>query len=153
MPDRETGRDSKSQDTTLVVRRIIQAKPERLFKAWTEPDQLKKWWGPQSVKCVDAEVDLRVGGHYRIANQFPDGNVLWISGEFQLIEPPHKLVYTWRVEPAQEAAELVTVLFEPRAAGATEVVVVHERIPNKTTRDRHEQGWFGCLDGLAKYIG
>ncbi len=97
MPDQETGKGSQSQDTTLVVRRIIQATPERLFKAWTDPEQLKKWWGPQSVTCVDAEVDLRVGGRYRIANQFPDGKLLWISGEFQLIEPPHKLAYTWRI--------------------------------------------------------
>jgi len=152
MPDQETGRDSQSQDTTLVVRRIIQAAPERLFKAWTEPEQLKKWWGPQSVTCVDAEVDLRIGGRYRIANQFPDGKVLWISGEFQVIEPPHKLAYTWRIGPDSLPAELVTVTFEPRPAGATEVIVVHERIPNKNARDRHEQGWFGCLDGLAKYL-
>jgi uncharacterized protein YndB with AHSA1/START domain len=153
MPDHETGRDSQLQDGTLVVRRIIQATAERLFKAWTEPEQLKKWWGPQSVICVDAEVDLRVGGRYRIANQFPDGKVLWISGEFQLIEPPHKLVYSWRIGPDSLPAEVVTVTFEPRPAGATEVIVVHERIPNETARNRHEQGWFGCLDGLARHLG
>jgi uncharacterized protein YndB with AHSA1/START domain len=152
MRDQESGRDPQSQDPTLIVRRIIQATPERLFKAWTEPEQLKKWWGPRSVTCVDAEVDLRVGGLYRIANQFSDGKVLWISGEFQLIEPPRKLVYTWRIEPAQQPAELVTVSFEPRASGATEVIIIHEHIPNKAARDRHEQGWFGCLDGLAKYL-
>ena len=143
----------RSQDTTLIVRKFIRATPERLFAAWTEPEQLKKWWGPRSVTCVDAEVDLRVGGHYRIGNQFPDGNVVWISGEFQVIEPPHKLVFTWSIGPESQAAELVTILFEPKAAGATEVIVVHERIPSKTARDTHEQGWFGCLDGLAKYLG
>ena len=142
-----------SATAVLVVRKNIRATPEHLFDAWTQPERLKKWWGPQSVVCIEAEVDLRVGGRYRIANQFPDGKLLWISGEFQLIEPPHKLVYTWRIEPAPQPAELVTVSFEPREAGATEVIVVHERIPNKTARDAHEQGWFGCLDGLAKYLG
>jgi uncharacterized protein YndB with AHSA1/START domain len=153
MPEQESAREPNSKDTTLVVRKIIQATPERLFMAWTQPEQLKKWWGPKSVACVDAEVDLRVGGRYRIANKFPDGNLVWITGEFQIIEPPRKLVYTWRIGPESQPAELVTVSFEPRATGGTEVIVIHERIPNKIARDTHEQGWFGCLDGLAKFLG
>jgi uncharacterized protein YndB with AHSA1/START domain len=54
---------------TLVVRKTIQATPERLFRAWTEPEQLRRWWGPEGAICVDPEVDLQVGGHYRIAAQ------------------------------------------------------------------------------------
>jgi uncharacterized protein YndB with AHSA1/START domain len=153
MPDQKPGGDPHKQDaTTLVVRKTIRATPERLFAAWTEPEQLKQWWGPPSVNCVDAQVDLRVGGRYRIANQLPDGKVLWITGEFKLIEPPRKLVYSWSIEPGSSAAELVTVLFEPHPAGGTEVIILHERIPNKTARDTHELGWQGCLDGLAAYL-
>ena len=143
--------DSPSPTVTLVVRKTIQATAERLFEAWTQPAQLKKWWGPQSVVCVDAEIDLRVGGRYRIANQFPDGKLVWIAGEFETIEPPHKLVYTWRLEPEAGASERVTVAFEPRG-DATEVIVTHERISNVAIRDMHEQGWQGCLDGLAEYL-
>lgn len=153
MPDPKSAREPYQEDaTTLVVRRIIHATPERLFAAWTEPEHLKQWWGPPSINCVDAQVDLRVGGRYRIANQLPDGNVLWITGEFQAIEPPRKLVYTWSIEPASGPAELVTILFEPNASGGTEVIVTHERIPNKTARDTHQMGWQGCLDGLAEYL-
>ena len=151
MADQEPDREPYWQDATLVVRKIIQATAERLFMAWTQPEQLKQWWGPESVICVDAEVDLRVGGSYQIVNQLPDGKLVCISGEFQVIEPPHKLVYTWRIEP-ESHAELVTVLFEPKTAGGTEVIVVHERIPNKTARDAHEHGWHGCLNGLAEYL-
>lgn len=136
---------------SLVVRRTISAPPERLFAAWTEPAHLKNWWGPETVRCTAAEVDLRVGGRYRIANQFPDGSVLWIAGEFELIAPPSKLVYTWRLEPEASRSERVTVRFEPRD-GATEVIVVHEHIPDTAIRDRHEAGWHGCLDGLAAYL-
>jgi uncharacterized protein YndB with AHSA1/START domain len=71
---------------TLVVRKTIRATRERLFDAWTQPIQLRQWWGPEDVECLDAEVDLRVGGRYRIANRFPDGRVVWITGEFELIE-------------------------------------------------------------------
>ena len=135
----------------LIVRRSIRASPERLFDAWTQPQHLKQWWGPNSVECIDAEVDLRVGGRYRIANQFPDGKILWISGEFEVIERPHRLVYTWQVGPVEAAAERVTVTFEARGE-KTEVIVAHERIPTEAMRDMHEQGWVGCLDGLVDYF-
>jgi uncharacterized protein YndB with AHSA1/START domain len=134
----------------LIVRKSIRASPERVFDAWTQPEHLKLWWGPKSVECIDAEVDLRVGGGYRIANQFPDGKILWISGEFETIERPHRLVYTWRVG-LEAAAERVTVTFEARGE-KTEVIVMHERIPTQAMRDMHEQGWVGCLDGLVDYL-
>ena len=136
---------------TLVVRKTIRATAERLFTAWTDPAQLKLWWGPRGVRCTDAEVDLRVGGRYRIANQFPDGKILWITGEYESIEPPRKLVYTWRLEAQEGNSERVTVQFEP-LGDLTEVIVTHELISNETLRDRHEQGWIGCLEGLANYL-
>lgn len=135
----------------LVVRRTINANPERLFDAWTQPQHLKQWWGPRSVVCIDAQVDLQVGGRYRIANQFPDGKVLLISGEFETIERPHKLVYTWRLGAQAGTNERVSVTFEARG-DATEVIVTHERILNPAARDQHEQGWVGCLEGLAQYL-
>ena len=146
-----TNPDATASTVTLVVRRAIRATPERLFDAWTVPGQLKKWWGPASVTCIDATVDLRVGGRYRIANQFPDGKVVWIAGEFEAIERPKRLVYTWRLGPTDGPPERLTVTFEARGQG-TEIVVTHERIPNSAMRDMHEQGWFGCLDGLAEFV-
>src|SRR5438067_1410990 len=139
---------AESATNTLVVRRIIDAPAEQLFEAWTEPERLKRWWGPHPVTCVDAEIDLRVGGLYRIANQFPDGRLLWIFGEFEVVDPPHKLVYTWHVDPQLQISERVTVQFELRG-DATEVIVTHERIPNVATRNGHQEGWNGCLDRLA----
>lgn len=135
---------------TLEVRRTIQASAERLFAAWTQREHLKRWWGPGTVTCVDAEIDLRVGGAYRIANQFPDGRILWIAGEFEVVDPPKLLVYTWRAGEAA-VSERVTVRFEPRG-DATEVVVEHERIPDAATRELHEAGWSGCLEALEEYL-
>jgi uncharacterized protein YndB with AHSA1/START domain len=136
---------------TLVVRRLVRASVDRVFAAWTEPEQLRRWWGPRPVTCVDATVDLRVGGSYRIGNLLPDGAVLWIRGCFEVVEPPHRLVYTWEVvgkEPLEEASR-VTVRFESRGA-ATEVIVLHERIPSAAVGAEHEAGWGGCLDGLER---
>ena len=142
---------SEAGDIVLIVRRTIRASVGRVFEAWTKPEHLRRWWGPASVRCPEAEVDLRVGGGYRIANELPDGNVLWIAGEFEVVSPPHKLVYTWRLGPGTPASERVTVRFEPKE-GATEVIVVHERIADRVARVTHEQGWLGCLDGLAAFL-
>jgi len=138
-------------DISLIVRRTIQASAERVFAAWTSPEHLCRWWGPKNVSCPAAEVDLRVGGQYRIANQFPDGKLVFISGTFTLVEPPRKLVYTWAIEPAAAQAERVTVRFEPKGT-ATEVIVIHERIASLVARQQHEEGWLGCLDGLVALL-
>lgn len=146
----QTGSDASS-DVTLIVRRTIAASAARLFEAWTQPAQLMRWWGPRGVSCTSAEVELKVGGRYRLANQFADGKVIWISGVFEVIEPPTLLIYTWCIEPASSNPERVTVAFQARGEG-TEVIVTHQRIASAAARDMHQQGWLGCLDGLLAYL-
>jgi uncharacterized protein YndB with AHSA1/START domain len=141
---------AKKLAATLVVRRRIKATREKLFAAWTQPSLLVRWWGPQGVECPAAEIDLRVGGSYRIANRFPDGTVLWIAGIFETIEPPHRLSYTWKLESQNAPVERVTVCFDAHGA-ATDVVVTHERITDEAAKTSHERGWIGCLDSLLKY--
>ena len=145
-----SARPSGAPELELVVRRLIAATPERLFDAWTDPQQLVRWWGPMGVRCSDASVDLRVGGEYRIANALPDGSTVWIRGVFEEIDPPHRLVYSWLLDHSTRA-ERVTVRFE--ACGAqTEVIVLHERLADEHSRAMHEQGWVGCIDGLVEYL-
>src|SRR5215831_11946252 len=64
----------------LVVRRVIGAPAAKLFDAWTTPEALLAWFGPRDVRCIAADIDLRVGGAYRLGNELPDGRVLWIAG-------------------------------------------------------------------------
>ena len=156
-----------TEQPVLVVRRVIAAPVERVFAAWTTPDLLRAWFGPAGVTCIAAEVDLRVGGAYKLGNRLPDARVVWITGTFERIEAPHKLVYTWRVSERSRApvargrertdddgdnahASLVTVDFIARGT-ATEVIVTHERVATATLRDDHERGWNGCLDKLAAW--
>ena len=133
-----------------LVRRVVRGTPADVFRAWTEPDQIRTWWGPAGVTCQDCTVDLRVGGAYRIANRMPDNSILWISGEFLRIEPPDLIEYTWRRgdQSATESAERVMVRFVAREEG-TEVVVAHSRIATPANYASHDLGWQGCLDGLA----
>lgn len=135
----------------LEVRRFIKATPERVFRAWTTPDELRAWWGPAGVRCISAECDLRTGGHYRIGNELPDKTILWISGVYERIDAPQLLVYTWKVGDGQSGPERVTVTFAACGEG-TDITIRHERIASRDTRDSHAGGWHGCLDGLAGHL-
>jgi uncharacterized protein YndB with AHSA1/START domain len=144
---------SESMNGRLLLesRKFVAANPDRVFRAWTDPVELAKWWGPAGVRCIAAEIDLRVGGIYRIGNELPDKTVIWIAGVFERIERPNLLVYTWSTDAQSPARELVTVRMNAQADG-TEVIVTHERIESQALRDRHAEGWAGCLDGLASYL-
>lgn len=142
---------STTNHESLTVRRFVAASPDRVFRAWTDPNEMQKWWGPTGVSCLSVEVDLRVGGQYRIENGLPDGSILWISGNYEVIEKPQLLIYTWIVENASPTTERVEVRFERQDSG-TNVVITHKRIATKVLSERHQHGWVGCLLGLAEYL-
>lgn len=141
------------QETTLRITRTFAAPRERVFRAWTDPAALKEWWGPPGYATPTAEVDLRVGGRYRLGMmKLPDGQVSHLSGTYREVHAPEKLVYTWRWEDKPERGEtLVTVEFHDRG-GSTEIVLTHELFPTQKARQEHERGWSGGLDNLAKIL-
>lgn len=129
--------------------RTISARPDRVFDMWTQPEELKQWWGLADVRCISVELDIRVGGAYRICNDLPDGTVVWISGLFRRIERPALLEHGWSVAPGSNAPELVTVKFAAHENG-TMLILLHRRITSEALRDDHRKGWTGCLDGLVR---
>jgi uncharacterized protein YndB with AHSA1/START domain len=133
--------------TRLRVSRIFAAPREKVFRAWTDPQALKKWFAP-SDKFVTRipELDLRVGGRYRIEMQLEDKNNI-VVGTYREIRPPEKLVFTG----GAAGDTLVTIEFFDRH-GQTEVVLTHERFLTAEARDAHNKGWLGCLDRLQQYV-
>ena len=140
-------------EITLNLRRIFKAPRKKVFRAWTDPEELKKWWGPEGYATPSAEVDLRVGGKYRLGmRKLPDGEIFYLSGIYREVRPPERLVYTWRWEAQPEHGEtLVTVEFR-EVGDSTEVVLTNERFPTEKARDDHNRRWSGCLDRLAKLL-
>ncbi len=147
--------ESPSPSLSLVVRRLVAGDPAAAFAAWTDPDQIKSWWGPDNVDCLQCQVDLRVGGSYAIANRFADGSIVWIRGEYTRIEPPHLVAYTWRTGPERPADpctdESVTVRFVAKVH-QTEVIITHRRLADQSVLASHENGWAGCLVGFSEYL-
>ncbi len=143
---------SAPQTASIALRltRILPAPRERVFQAWTSPEALKAWAAPGDMTVPAAEVDLRVGGRYRIRMRAPDGTMHTAAGTYREVDPPKRLVYTWSWdEKPAEGDSLVTVEFHDRGAGRTELVLIHEKFPSDDVRDRHEQGWTGCLVKFA----
>ena len=137
--------------TSLVISRTYPASVERVFKAWTDANQLGQWFAPTDDYTTKANVDLRVGHEYRIAITHKGGNVHTILGTYRLIEPPRKLVYSWRWEGGPMADTLVTVDFASEGE-ATRVTITHEQFTNTEDRDKHNEGWNGCLNRLQRTL-
>jgi uncharacterized protein YndB with AHSA1/START domain len=137
--------------SSLVISRTYPSSVERVFKAWTDANQLGQWFAPTDDYTTQASVDLRVDHEYRIAITHKGGNVHTILGTYRLIDPPRKLVYTWRWEGGPAADTLVTVDFTPDD-DATKVTITHEQFLDAEARDKHNEGWNGCLNRLQRTL-
>ena len=137
----------------MEVRYSIRAPRDRVFRAWTDPEELKQWWGPGEFTTPVAQIDLRPGGSYLLVMQPGHGDALRVVGTYRQIEPPSRLVYTWRWDtPWSDGSEsIVTVDFIGRGQ-ETEVVVLHEGF-GPEGEDPYRQGWEGGLQKLAASIG
>jgi uncharacterized protein YndB with AHSA1/START domain len=136
----------------LVVNRTFQAPIEKVFRAWTDPNELDRWFSPVDDVTVSSSVDLRVGGAYRIQINKNDGTSFITSGTYREIQPPHRLVFTWNGACEIEANETVVTIEFFSVGDSTQVTLTHQRFSNEEARDRHEHGWTGCLDRLAKIL-
>ncbi len=146
------GTDSQ---TSLTLSRLLAAPRHRVFKAWTDPEEIEKWWnlGEEWGSSI-AEVDLRVGGHFRIGlRSLKNDKVHSVRGVYREVVPPERLVYTWVVEDpkAAEVETLVTVEFRNRN-GSTELVLTHQLLREKDLRDSVSMGWSLVLEGLTRLL-
>ena len=136
--------------TSLKMTRLIPAARETVFRAWTDPAEIMRWWAPPGMTTPAAEVDLRVGGSYRIAMKTSDGEVMHVSGVYRVVQRPSKLVFTWAWDedgtPGHES--LISIEFIERA-NATEIVFSHDNLLDSESRDKHAEGWAGCFDKLG----
>lgn len=130
--------------TGLEIRRVLPAPPDDVFRAWTDPVVMARWLSP--VGSAEAEVDLRVGGAFRLVMR-GDGREIEHTGEYRAIEPPTLLVFTWVSPFTGSTGSLVTVRLATHGDG-TELVLTHEALPPGGA-DSHAGGWGRMLDRLA----
>jgi glutathione S-transferase len=139
---------AQQDTTTLEVRRIIKAPRERVFQAWTTPADVKRWSAPGPIEVVLSEIDLRVGGRYKLNMREPDGTPHDAYGEYREVDPPRRVVYTWNwVQEPDVRNTIVTVEFNDLGERGTEVVLRHEGLTPKQAAS-HTGGWTSILEKM-----
>ncbi len=141
-----------SEAPRLVLTRVYPVTPEKVWRAWTDPSALARWFGPGPVDTASAiALDLRVGGRYRIAFGAPDGSEHEARGVYTVVEPHRRLVFTWARRGMPEADSQVTIELRP-VEGGTELIFRHEQFRDVAVRDDHEGGWRPTFDKLDAFI-
>jgi uncharacterized protein YndB with AHSA1/START domain len=138
-------------EPSLTLKRRLEASPQAVYAAWTDPKKIVKWFGPDAGPVKAAEIDARVGGHYFVLFSTEDGEEHHVSGIYREVVPNEKLVFTWAWRSTPERESLVTVLIKPDGAGSL-LTLQHEKFFDEPARDRHREGWSGCLDKLVLYF-
>jgi len=142
-------------ETTLRLERLIPLRPELLFQLWAEPAQLVKWWAPEGYEPTVHVLNSRPGGRWRVTMRRADGDEVATSGIYRVVDPPHRLSFTWAWEDARGVRgheTEVMVSFEP-TPGGTRLVLVQQRFENSRARDNHNRGWSACFDRIATIVG
>jgi uncharacterized protein YndB with AHSA1/START domain len=153
----------ETENIKLQLTRVFDAPRELVFKAWTEANQFKQWFGAAACEGSSLEsaiVDARVGGKYRIQVRRADGEYFTTVGTYREVKPPERLVFTWQFEKDGSGDEfgeveppemLVTLEFKARGK-QTELTLTHEQFGSVESRNRHEEGWNRCLNELGKFV-
>ena len=159
-----TNNTMEQKNIKLELARVFDAPRELVFKAWTDVDQFKPWFGAAACNgssLQSVKVDARVGGKYRIQARQADGEFYTTVGVYREVKPPERLVFTWAFEKDGSGDEfgeveppetLVTLEFKARGK-QTELILTHEHFASTTSRDRHGQGWTRCLNELGRFVG
>lgn len=150
----------------LVIERIFDAPRELVWKAWSEPEHLKRWWGPRDYSCPSCEIDFRVGGVWLSSMRSSDSQEIWSTGTYREIVPLERIVTTdsfadaeGNVVPATHYGMpadiplemLISVILED-VGGKTKMTLRHEGLPAGEMADGANVGWNESLDKLAESL-
>jgi uncharacterized protein YndB with AHSA1/START domain len=164
-PMSPTINEKTSMSKDIVINRVFDAPRELVWKAWTEPDRLVRWWGPKDYTCPSANIDPRVGGKYLASMRSPEGKDLWSTGLYEEVVEPERLAMTdsfadpmgnvvpasYYQMPGEYPLELhLSIVFEEQE-GKTMMTLRHSGMPAETSKDA-EMGWNESFDKLAEDI-
>ena len=164
--------DTQTSKEEFVISRVINAPRERVFDAFTNPDQMRQWFSPKGFTVIAAKMDLRPGGFYHYGMRGPDGNEMWGKSVYREIKRPERIVYVnsfsdeagnitrHPMSPTWPRQLLTTILFEEQKKGQTKLTIKWALLePNEEERatfmgahDGMRQGWTGSLDKLTDFI-
>lgn len=156
----------------FVISRVFDAPRELVFKAFTDPERMKHWWGPKGFKVIAQNMDLRPGGMYHYGLRAPDGNTMWGRFVYREISAPERIVFVdsfsdehggltrHPMSPGWPIEMLSTFIFEDVGDGRTKLTVTW--LPINATDEECDTfdkgrpsmtgGWTGTMDQLHAYL-
>lgn len=145
------------EDRVLVITRLLEAPRALVFKVWSQPEHLVRWWGPTGFTLPDCTVEFHPGGDFHCLMRSPEGTEHRMHGVYREIVEPEKISFTWcwvDEEDHPGHGTLVTVLLEEAGAdGAqTKLTLHHAVFESESARDSHNKGWSETMDRLAAYV-
>ena len=149
---------SEPGEEPITLEAFFPALPQKVFAAWTEPDQVKKWFGRSPNSLIAAEIDLRVGGRWQFVKSMDDEKAVSFQGEYLEIISDRKLVFTWQHvveflngQRDQTAASRVEVTFTAHGSG-TILSLIHSGIVEEDARKGVGGGWKAAFTHLADQL-
>ncbi|CAN7608403.1 SRPBCC domain-containing protein [Bosea sp. LjRoot9] len=129
---------------SLTMKRRLNASPAEVYRAWTDPKLLTRWFGPENVETLEAELDVRVGGVYRIVMLENTGERHQVSGAYQEVVANERLVFSWSWVTTPERVSRVTVTLKPDG-DITILTLLHEQLFDEQAVKGHTHGWTGSM--------
>ncbi len=162
---------TEPQKREFVITRVFDVPREVMFKVWTDPEHMQRWWGPKGFTVVSYQMDLRPGGVYHYCIRSPDGHDMWGKFVYREIVKPERFVFVnsfsnekgdiarHPTNPAWPLEMLSTITFTEQAGKTTVTVrwaplnaTEEERKTFETGFDSMQKGWSGTMDQLAEYL-
>jgi uncharacterized protein YndB with AHSA1/START domain len=136
---------------SLTMKRRLNATPAQVYRAWTDPKLLARWFGPENVETIEAELDPRVGGVYRIVMLENNGERHQVQGSYQEVVENERLVFSWSWISTPERVSKVTVTLKPDG-DVTILTLLHEQLFDEKAVAGHIHGWTGSLVKLEAFF-
>ncbi|HVN80822.1 MAG TPA: SRPBCC domain-containing protein [Terriglobia bacterium] len=141
---------SESRIPTVKVTRLLPATCQQVFEAWTEVESVKQWMCAGDTVVAHAELDVRVGGRFRVMMRGPNMDYDH-QGEYLEVVPPNRLVFTWVSLGTHGQSTLVTVELQEQG-NQTLLTLTHERLPDREAASKHQNGWTSIVDKLQSHF-
>ena len=137
---------------SLAMQRRFKAPRDRVFKAFTDLDVLREWWGPEGMDLPEASLDLKVGGAYDFHMRNSEGGIHRVHGTYVEIDEPERLVFTWQWVRDEPTAEMLITLTFHDHGDETELELFQEKMPDAESVAGHEKGWISSFNCLEQYL-
>ena len=136
----------------LRIERVLPAPRTAVYRALTDPEELREWWGPRGFTIPEVDFDPEVGGSYRIARQPPEGDVFHLAGNFQAVDAPARLAFSFRwIPPDPDDRETLATLTLEERGRETTIRLVQGEFATEERLALHEAGWNEASSGWRRW--